>query len=164
MGMILYLRRTGEAEARTAAEDADGFADYLFDESAEAGGDLVDFDKAWGALHFMFSGSPWAGDGPLAFLLAPWPEVGADMGYGPPRLAPPEAVRAFRDALAELTDADLKLRYNPAAMAREDVYIADSLVDEGEEGWEYVAQGLPALRRFLDRCVDTGSSALIVLS
>ena len=49
-------------------------------------------------------------------------------------------------------------------MAAAGVYIADALVDEGEEGREYVLEGLPRLRRFAQRCVEQGSGAIAVMS
>jgi hypothetical protein len=49
-------------------------------------------------------------------------------------------------------------------MAAQQVYIADALANEGEEGWEYVMQGIPALRKLLDRSVETGSAIAIWIS
>jgi hypothetical protein len=80
------------------------------------------------------------------------------------RLAAPAEVRAFRDAFAALGDAELHRRYDPAAMAAQQVYIADALANEGEEGWGYVMQGIPALRTLLDRSVETGSAIAIWIS
>jgi len=63
--------------------------------------------------------------------------------------------------LADLSDDELRRRYDPAAMAAQDVYMADFLAVEGEMGWEYVMQSIPALRSLLDRSVETGSAIAI---
>ncbi|WP_184018270.1 YfbM family protein [Sphingobium boeckii] len=162
--MILYLRRADAVEALASASEED-FADFIFDEIAGSAGDLIHFDKAWHALHFVFAGSEAATGTSLGLLMNEWPEFGVDGGYGAPRLAPPAAVKAFADALAGLSDEELKSRYDPAAMERADVYIADMLVEDGlEDGWGYVAQGLPALRAFIKKCVEHNSSVILYLS
>ena len=159
MGMRLYLRRVEDVPALwEKVADPDEFYDFLNEPEA---GDLVDLDKAWQAIHFLLTGSAWEGSGPLTFLLHAGSPIGEDFGYGPTRLASPIEVRAFRDALAALDDSELQRRYDPAAMAAEDVYIADSLAEEGETGWQYVMQSIPALRSLLDRSVETGSAIAI---
>lgn len=161
--MVLCLRRIEDGPLfREMAADPDAFFEYL-DTPTDAG-DLIDFDKAWQALHFLLTGSAWAGEGPLTFLLHAGREIGEDAGYGPVRLASLSEVHAFRNALTELDDAALRRRYDPAAMAAQDVYLASVLADEGEEGWDYVAQSIPALRRLLDRSVETGSEIAIWIS
>lgn len=163
MGMVLCLRRVEDAAAlRAKAADLDDFVEFL--NEPESDDDLVDFDKAWQALHFVLTGSPYGGEGPLTFLLHAGSEFGEDLGYGPARLARPAEVRAFRDELAKLDDAELRRRYDPAAMAAQDVYLANSLKDEGEEGWQYVSQHVPALRKLLDRSVETGAAIAIWIS
>lgn len=162
MGMVLCLRRILDEEAfRAAASDLDDLLQFL--ESAEED-DYVDFDKAWQALHFILTGSPYEGDPPLNFLLQAGEETGEDIGYGPARFASPDEVRDFRNAFAKLTDAELRRRYDPERMVAADVYLADSLADEGEEGWDYVFQSVPALRALLERCVAEGSGIAIWIS
>ena len=162
MGMVLCMRRVpDEAEFRALSSNVDALADYLNDAPEE---DYVDFDKAWQALHFILTDSPYEGEPPLNFLLQAGEEVGEDLGYGPTRLADADEVKAFRDALAKLDEVDLRSRYDPERMVAADIYLADSLVDEGEEGWEYVHQSVPALRRLLDRTVETGATVAIWIS
>jgi len=160
MGMVLCLRRVEDVPALwEKVTDPDDFYEFL--NEPEAAGDLVYFDKAWQAIHFLLTGSPWEGSGPLTFLLHAGSPIGEDLGYGPTRLAATTEVRAFRDALADLSDDELRRRYDPAAMAAQDVYMADFLAVEGEMGWEYVMQSIPALRSLLDRSVETGSAIAI---
>jgi hypothetical protein len=97
-------------------------------------------------------------------LLGAGSPIGEDFGYGPVRLAAPADVRAFRDALVALDDTELRRRYDPTAMVSQEIYIAEALANEGEEGWEYLMQSIPALRKLLDRSVETGSSIAIWIS
>jgi hypothetical protein len=162
MGMVLCVRRIEDVAAfRQTVGNFEVFFEFL--NEPQAAEDLVDFDKAWQALHFVLNGSAWGKEGALGFLLYAGEFVGDDLGFGPLRLASPTEVRAFRDALAALDEVALRQRYDPAAMAAEDVYLADMLVEEGEEGWDYVVQSLPALRRLLERSVETSASVAIWL-
>jgi len=159
MSMILYLRRVEDVAALwEKAAEPEEFFEFL--DSPESTGDLVDLDKGWQVIHFVLTGS-WENKGPLAFLLHAGVPIGEDPGYGPVRLAAPAEVRSFRDAFATLNDAELRRRYEPAAMAAQNVYLADTLADEGEDGWAYVMQSIPALRKLLDRSVETGSAIAI---
>ncbi|HEX8056775.1 MAG TPA: YfbM family protein [Novosphingobium sp.] len=158
--MVLCLRRVEDAGALVEmVDDSDAFYDFL--NEPETAADLIDFDKAWQVIHFLLTGTAFQGEAPLSFLLHAGSDIGADNGYGPARLASPAEVRAFRDALVELDDSELHRRYDPTAMAAEDVYLAATLAQEGDEGWSYVIQSLPALRTLLDRSVETNSSVAI---
>jgi hypothetical protein len=161
MGMVLCLRRVEDAAVlrAKASGGTDAFVAFLYEPEAEE--DIVDFDKAWQVLHFLLTQTAYEGEPPLSFLLHAGVLVGPDFGYGPARLAEPCEVRAFRDALAGLDDATLRARYDLSAIVANDIYLAETLADEGEEGWEYVVQSLPALRALLDRSVETDASIAI---
>ncbi len=48
--------------------------------------DMMDIDKAWHGLHFIFTGSDWSGGFPEGFLVTCGKAVGdVDVGYGPAR-------------------------------------------------------------------------------
>ena len=160
MGMVLYVRRVADD---AVPGDPDKFDEFFFDEEAQAAGDLIDFDKAWHALHFLLTGSAEESDGPLGLLLGKGEPVGEDAGYGPPLLVSAAGMRGFHEALAGLSDEDLRRRYDPRAMVAADVYLADSLAEE-EDSWDYVSQGIPALRRLAERCVQQNSGAIIFMS
>jgi Domain of unknown function (DUF1877) len=160
MGMVLYLRRMVDD---AVPDDPEAFyEDFFFSEEAEAAGDLIDFDKAWHALHFLLTGSADETDDPLCLYGRGRP-IAEDNGYGPPLLMSAEEMRAFHDAFAVLSDDELRRRYDPKAMLSAGIYMADALVD-GAEGWDYVSQGIPALRRFAERCVQQGSGAIALIS
>jgi Domain of unknown function (DUF1877) len=162
MGMVLILRAVDEKEARTVAGDPDDWNDFLIDEDDDA--DEVDFDKAWHALHFCLVGCADPIAHPLS-LFGCGESIGHDLGYESAILWVPEHVRAFRDELAKLTDQELRERYDPVEMAKQNVYLAETLADEPiNESWEYVAQGLPALRKFADRSVENGRAVISRLS
>ena len=164
MSMILYLRRASDEDIARIEADPESTASFFFAENTQADGDLIDFDKAWQAVHFTLSGSEYESESPLGAILSQGRTVGIDLGYGQPWIITADRMRAFNDALSALSDDDIRQRYDPAAMVANDIYIADAFEDEPDEGLQYLMQGIPALRRFANKCAETGSCALVAIS
>ena len=161
MGMVLSARRADGPQLKSLRADPSRAASFV--EDAGAGeSDMLDLDKSWHALHFLLTGDAGGAPYPLGLVMG-GEEIGADESYGPARLIEPAEMLDFSTALSGLSDAELKRRYDPAEMAQHHIYIADSLVEEGEEGWDYLASFLSGLRRFAERCVHTSSGAIILI-
>lgn len=89
----------------------------------EGDGTVLELEKAWHGLHYLYTGDVEDGDEPAGFLVAGGEEVeGDDAGYGPPRVLAPEQVRAWADFLAGMSDEDLRGRYDPERMTELAVY------------------------------------------
>ncbi|PKP93684.1 MAG: DUF1877 domain-containing protein [Alphaproteobacteria bacterium HGW-Alphaproteobacteria-16] len=164
MSMVVYLRRATADEVANLVANPGAVHETIFSESAD--GRLVDFDKAWHALHFMLTGDAGKTEHPLSVLVATDEDlIGTDEnGFGGYWQFDPVRIRAFADALAAISDDELAQRYNPAAMVTEYVYLADLFEEEGEEALSYVMQGVPALRRFADEAVRDNNYVLGILS
>lgn len=164
MGMVLVLRSVDENEVRSIASDDEAFEEFMFGDEAYDNSDEIDFDKGWHALHHVLTGSAEPTDGPLNLFGVGEP-VGQDGGYGPALLWSHKYTRTFRDALANLTDNDLRERFDPAKLVEADVYLGETFAEEGADfAWEYVSQSVPALREFADRCVANGRTVLSVIT
>ena len=123
----------------------------------------VHLEKAWHGLHYLLTGSAGAGGLPLGFLLEGGREVGADLGYGSPRLIEPLEVQNLNAALAPITDDALWSRFNPQAMEAEGVY--PGIWDEEEEELrdEYVTY-FQELKKVVAQASDGGMGLLVILS
>ena len=164
MGMVMYLRRASIADIARLQADPRGVPDFVFDDAAPDQ-DLVEFDKAWQALHFMLSGEAYGMGRALGIIAEETPMQSSDgIGSLEYSIVPPERMVTFDAALKALDDGSLAQRYDPAAMAAQDVYLADSFLNEGPEALEYILQGVPALRRFAASCADAGCGAIRVLA
>jgi hypothetical protein len=164
MGMVLVVRRTTADDLSRLRADPELVPEFAIeDEDACESGDLIDFDKAWHALHFILTGQVDDSDQALSLLRTDYEPMGEDLGYGPPQYLSPDTMRAFNQALAGLSDDDLQRRYDPAAMAAAKVYLADFFVND-ENGWEYLSQSLPALRKLAQNCAATNSGAIVVIT
>jgi hypothetical protein len=162
MGMILFLRKAADSEVAMLKADPSQFSEFFFDETAEKSGDRIDFDKAWHALDFTLTNG--SNSDSLELLMSNGEEIGEDIGCGPGRLVDNAHIVKFHHELSKVSDEDLRSRYDPAAMLEAEVYLSGSLIEEGEEGWEYVAQGIPSLRKFAEKCATDGSSVIIGIS
>lgn len=126
-----------------------------------------DLDKAWHGLHFLLTGTADEGTPPLNFLLAGGSPVGAiDVGYGPARVYTAAETRAIAAALCEVTDAQVRDRYDPERMTREQVYpdIWGRVEDGASEGLEYVMENLGILRGVLQTAVDAELGLVVCLT
>src|SRR5262245_48672937 len=76
----------------------------------------LDVDKAWHAIHFLLTGTPWSGPAPWNFVVAGGTEVGdVDVGYGPVRGFTSAQVREISAALHSLPPGDFSSRFDAKA-------------------------------------------------
>ena len=162
MGMVIYLRRAGDADIDRLVADPSVFEDFLFEEGVE-NLDFLDLGEAWHAVHYLLTGSAEDVGHTLGIIIAALPELGADEnGEGGIGLIAPPLMRAFADALDQIDDAALARRFAPRAMTKADVYLADSF--GSSDALDYVMQGIPALRQFAAQCRRTGDGAIRVIA
>jgi Domain of unknown function (DUF1877) len=154
MGMVLFLRGVSELELDGLRADTGAADDFVYNDDAYESGEQIDFDKAWNALQFMFTNCANESDHPLSLIPLTSERIGTDGGYGAPWVFSSSRVATFNAELMALTDEQIESRYDPAEMAKHDVYLADMFVDEGAEALEYIMQGVPALRALLKRCAE----------
>lgn len=156
MGVVLYLMRAPAERITTLGEDFD-----LLDEvmSGEIGDEdaLIDFDKAWHVVHYLLTGSPGATDSPLSFIIGDWEQINEEFSF-----VPPDAVRRFSIALSALTDDELRSRYNPGKFADAQLYMSDYFVEAGNDGINYLMQGMPRLRTFATQAAEKGEAVGIL--
>jgi len=162
--MILYVRRVTDSELQSLKADPAIMPTFVFEPDAQARGDLIDFDKAWQAVHFTLSGAEYYSDSPLGVLLSNGETVGVDLGYGPPWVISHPSLAAFHSALSALTDEDIRSRFDPKALVENDIYGFEDCMEYPAEALEYLMQGIPSLRKFAERCASTGASALAFIS
>jgi hypothetical protein len=72
----------------------------------------ANLDKAWHGIHFLLTGTNWAGDPPLNFLVAGGAQVGdIDTGYGPARFSTrqrsPRSIRRSNLSAKRISDVVL---------------------------------------------------------
>lgn len=164
MSMILYLRRASQQQLEQLRSDPPSVSEFFFAPDAHANGDLIDFDKAWQALHFTLTGAEYYTDSPLGALLYDGEKIGEDLGYGAAWIVPAAKISDFHTALSGLTDDDIRARFDPAGLVSNDIYAFEDCQNYPDEALQYTMQGVPALRAFAERCASTQSSVLAAIS
>ena len=119
MSMIGYFLLASDDAIDRAIADPES-AHQLTD--VEDSDDLVDVDKAWHCLHFLFTGTAWEGEWPLNFIVGGGTEIGDDIGYGPARAFRSTQVTEIAGALRDLTVTALQARFDGKRMDDLQIY------------------------------------------
>lgn len=128
MSMIGNFRLVQPTQLEALLEEPEGINDFLYEETEVDGdapdpGGMLDVDKAWHGLHFLFTGTAWEGSPPLNFIVAGGTEIGdVDVGYGPARAFTNAEVRNIARSLESITADDLRSRFDPKKMTALEIY------------------------------------------
>lgn len=129
--------------------------------------DQMDLDKAWHALHFLFTGSDWEGAFPAGFLVSGGTPVGTvDVGYGPARSYTPGEVEKIAAFLAGVDEKQLRARFDPLEMAKRDIYpsIWDGANFDADGEWDYFGGALQSIQAFLADAASRKMALLVYIN
>jgi hypothetical protein len=129
---------------------------------------FVDLDKAWHCLHYLLTGSPQGGQGPLAFLLAGGTPVGEEDlgGAGPARVFRAAEVGAISLALASVTEATLIERFDVKKLDALGIYPGrwDHLNLKSDYDLGYYLGPFRGLQRLTERAREEASGMIVWIS
>jgi len=117
-GIVGWLKRLSPITVSTSSR-----ADSMPSMSGRSPVEVLDLEKSWHALHFLFTGKADGGLQPMAFMQEGGEDIGED-SWGDPvaRLFSPAQVRNIDAFLAALTPESLAKRYDPARMTELEIY------------------------------------------
>ena len=124
----------------------------------------LSIEKSWHILHYLFTGHVGPANAPGDLLLT-GEDLGADLGYGPPRLHGPTATRDFSRFLDTLDLARLQARVNLRTMT--DIGIYSTPMGRGSEAERErelrneVGMYFPRLRDYVRKMSEKGNGLLI---
>lgn len=126
----------------------------------------TDLDKSWHGIHYLLTGTAWAGDQPWAFLVTGGRPAGdIEVGYGPARLFTSVETRSILAALEQLTVERLQSRFNPDDMTAKEIYPDIwSRGDPDEQTIGYLIKYFVILRGFLRQAVDANAGIVVSLT
>lgn len=121
MGMSAYLAAVDARTLQRLKSDPDSVIPFI-----EAIDDPPPHElrlhKMWQAIHYMLTGTAWNTAGPLGQAILGGEDIGPDVGYGSARILAPDRVHATSHALAKITVAEFRSRFNPSQMEAADIY------------------------------------------
>lgn len=125
----------------------------------------TDLDKAWHGIHYLLTGTSWEGEPPRNFLVSGGTEVGnIDVGYGTARVLTAAETREALNAVNELSDEDLKDRFDPQDMLAKKIYPEIWSRDAEDDTFGYLTEYFMVLRGFLSQTVDEGLGIVVFVS
>ncbi|WP_246021820.1 YfbM family protein [Paenibacillus zeisoli] len=130
----------------------------VFDEEEER----LDLDKSWHAIHYLLNGSAWEGEPPLFNVIFGGQEVGEDLGYGKTRYLTKKEVQEVALTLVNITEEDLKERFDAAAMNELEIYPSNDW--SSEEEVDYVLSYYASLKEYYMEAVRQGNAMLLFIS
>jgi hypothetical protein len=121
---------------------------------------------AWHGIHYLLTGTAREGGTPLNFLLSGGRQVGdIDVGYGPARVLSAAETWAAHEALTQLSDDDLRGRFDPADMTRKEIYPEIwARPPEEDDTLGYLMEYVRTLRGFLAEAVEQRQGLLVHLT
>ena len=170
MSMIGNLARIPETTRQRLHQDPSRIPQFLYPQAVEDESlppdDVMDLDKAWHGLHFLFTGSDWSDDFPEGFLVACGKPVGdVDVGYGPARSFSPSEVEEIAAFLEAQKEGTLRQRLDPKAMAELEIYPGIWAEDTNlDEEWEYLLDGFRRMKEFVREAVSKKMALLVYLN
>jgi hypothetical protein len=144
---MMFGRKSSPPRLRLRWGDEDD--DVADDTPREGEGEQLDLEKSWHGLHYLLADDAWGGREPWCYLVQGGVEVGEDLGYGQPRVLRAAQVRDFANALGSLTEQALRQRFNPAAMARENIYPQIWNEEPPAESWDWLRTYFRELKLFV---------------
>ena len=132
-------------------------------ELLEGSTSALSLEKSWHGLHFVLTGTAWAGNPPLDFLAGGGVPVGnEDVGYGPAQVLDPANVTALHETLTGFSEADFDRNFDPAGLSREEIYpqIWDEPLDDLKQ--EYGSY-LREMKAHVRRASESGQALLVAI-
>jgi Domain of unknown function (DUF1877) len=127
-------------------------------------GQLGDMDKMWHGVHYLLTGTAWEGQPPLNFLLGGGREIqDIEVGQAPVLTHTSAETRAIAAALAQVSDEELRARYDPAEMMRLEIYpeVWGRTPDVGQDS---LFDSITALRELLGIVVGRGYGLMVTIT
>jgi hypothetical protein len=122
---------------------------------------MIDIEKGWHGLHFLFTGTAEEGEEPACFLVRGG-ETLDDEGYA--RALRPEDVRRFDNYLRSLSSEDLRQRYDAERMAKLKIYpeaIWRRASKDTESPVEWLLDCFDEVKSFIDKAAAAGDGVVV---
>lgn len=162
MGMICHLSAMTNEEIDQLLENPESVEDLL--EELEEFEDYLSLDKSWDGIHFLLNATESPNNETLRFLYEGGESVGEiDVGYGPARVMKYEFVCNLKDALDDVSEEELKSRFNPQKMTEVYPSIWDREA-ELESNREWLLVNIRSLREFLSKAKEYGMGMMVWLT
>ncbi|MCR8842628.1 YfbM family protein [Paenibacillus sp. SC116] len=123
-------------------------------------------DRSWEAIHYLLCGDIADGEPPLGYVVPLTSDKGIDFGsFGAFSLRAEQVAEALQ-AMFELDEAQLRLRYDFSVMVKDEVYPLEpgTVSDEdADEFFAYMLQNFNDIRRFYSHTAAEGKGLIFYI-
>ena len=166
MGMIFHILRASEEQLQAYLADSATLEARIYGAEDDPEAAPVDLDKSWDGILFLLTGHGISNaDGPLLRVLFSSQLIDdeQDLGCGPAHYLMPDEVAELNGQIAGISVDDLKQRYDPDEMDRQEVYPM-VWIEEGEEAFEYLVPYYSELQGIFSQAAARGEAIITYLS
>lgn len=126
----------------------------------------LDIDRSWEAIHYLLCGDISDGEPPLGYVVPLTSDRGIDFGsFGAFFLRAGQVTEALQ-AIAELDEAQLRLRYDFPIMVKDEVYPLEPGAVSDEDGdafFAFILQHFNEIRRFYSETSVAGKGLIFYI-
>ncbi|MFF2886265.1 YfbM family protein [Paenibacillus sp. NPDC057967] len=126
----------------------------------------LDIDRSWEAIHYLLCGNISDGEPPLGYVVPLTSDKGIEFGSFGAFSLRAEQVAAALQAMSELDEAQLRLRYDFPTMLKEEVYPLEPGVVSDEDAdafFTYLLQHFNEIRRFFSQSATEGKGLIFYI-
>ncbi|RJE87419.1 DUF1877 family protein [Paenibacillus sp. 1011MAR3C5] len=126
----------------------------------------LDIDRSWEAIHYLLCGNIADGEPPLGYVVPLTSDKGIEFGSFGAFSLRAEQVAAALQAMSELDEAQLRLRYDFPIMLKEEVYPLEQGVVSDEDAdafFAYILQHFNEIRRFFSQAAAEGKGLIFYI-
>lgn len=162
MSMVGNYKQISPAALEVLQEDPTTIEGVIYAEHDSADGTTLYLDKAWQGIHFILTGTTGIGDTPLFHVALGGHDIGEDLDYGPVRFLSPVEVVNATEALASITEAEFKKRFDPQAMMDNQIYpFTEKCTPEDAD---YLVDYFKQLKKFYSDTASHGNAMLVYIN
>ncbi|GEM_PF-616192 len=126
----------------------------------------LNIDRTWEAIHYLLCGDIADGEPPLGYVVPLTSDKGIDFGSFGAFSLRAEQVAAALQAMSELDEAQLRLRYDFSTMVKEEVYpLEEGMVSEEDEEafFAFMLQYFNEIRSFYSQTAAEGKGLIFYI-
>jgi hypothetical protein len=134
---------------------------------APPGDDVLDLEKSWHGLHFLFTGSAQEAELPKGFLISGGLDLETEDDDSAPRLLDADQVRAIDAFLQSLSRDELTRRYDARRMTELEIYPDAIWMRETGGGYsalDHLLDAFDELRAFIAAVRERGEAVVVGVS
>src|SRR5215204_1776440 len=158
MGMVAILVRVTNDQLTSFLKDSSLLEKHIDSDEIDDSKTLLDLDKSWDGILYLLTNNGIntieEAQPPLSNVLFSGQIIDEeqDMGYGPAQYLTPEQVKEISLALSNITDDELRKKYNAGEMNEKDVYPQGW--DDGADEIDYLIDYFVELKEFYSEAVN----------